>query len=66
LPDKQTRSDLLEIAKPNADFRRIYGPIIGAFLHLRSMDAVGGRSFFWNGLVFSSADPGLVWLQRHG
>ena len=41
------RSDLVEIAKRNGDFRKNYGLLIGAFLYLRSINAARCRSFWW-------------------
>ena len=37
MSDRNTGSDLLEIAKRNGDFRKNYGTIIGGNLHLRSI-----------------------------
>jgi hypothetical protein len=57
-------SDLVEIAKRNGDFRKNWGLIIGALLYLRSMNAVRGRSLWWNWLFFLI--PGAVeFLRRH-
>jgi hypothetical protein len=33
-------SDLVEIAKRNGEFRKNYGPWLGAFLYLRSIQTV--------------------------
>jgi hypothetical protein len=46
-------SDLVEIAKRNGDFRKNYGPFIGAFLYLRSINAARPRSFWWCGLLLT-------------
>ena len=54
-------SEILEIAKRNGDFRRNYGTIIGAFLYLRSIRAVKGKSSFWTGLLFAGFSAGLAW-----
>jgi hypothetical protein len=35
-------SDLVEIAKRNGDFRKNYGPWLGAFLYLRSIQTAAG------------------------
>jgi hypothetical protein len=58
-------SDLVEIAKRNGDFRRNYGIIIGAFLYLRSLSVVRGRSFFWFGLLLVASSI-LAWLEKVG
>ena len=57
-------SEILEIAKRNGDFRRNYGTIIGAFLYLRSISAVKGKSSFWTGLLFAGFSAGLAWIAR--
>lgn len=44
------RSDLVEIARRNGDFRRNYGVLLGAFLYLRSLRAAG-RPVGWTGLI---------------
>ncbi|MHC2333436.1 hypothetical protein [Bradyrhizobium sp. USDA 4454] len=44
-------SELVAIAKLNGDFRRNYGKLLGAFLYLRSISAVRGRSWFCTGLL---------------
>jgi hypothetical protein len=62
----QTFSDLVEIAKRNRNFRQNYRKIIGAFLYLRSISAIGGRSVFWNGLIFTAITGALAWLEKHG
>ncbi len=38
-------SDLVQISKMNGDFRRNYGPFLGAYLYLRSIEAVRQRPF---------------------
>jgi hypothetical protein len=64
--DQDTKnSDLVEIAKPNGDFRKNYGLVIGAFLYLRSINAARGRSFWWKGLLVS-ATGAVALLQRYG
>jgi hypothetical protein len=59
-------SEILEIAKRNGDFRKNYGRIIGAYLYLRSISAVRGRSLLWNGLISIVCSAALAWLMRHG
>jgi hypothetical protein len=62
--DQEARySDLVEIAKRNGDFRKNYGPIIGAFLYLRSINAARPRSFWGKGLVVAVAGA-LGWWPR--
>jgi hypothetical protein len=62
----QTFSEMVEIAKRNGDFRQNYGKIIGAYLYLRSINAVRGQSAFWNGLMFTVITVALSWLEKHG
>ena len=59
-------SDLSRIAKLNGDFRRNYGTLLGAFLYLRSIKAVRGRSWFWAGLASLLGSAALGWLGKHG
>ncbi len=59
-------SELVEIAKCNGDFRKHYGMIIGAYLYLRSVNAVSGRSVLWNGLMLTAIAGALAWLEKHG
>jgi hypothetical protein len=59
-------SELVAISKLNGDFRRNYGKLLGAFLYLRSVSAVRGRSWFWAGLVSFACSVVLAWLGRHG
>lgn len=58
-------SDLVEIAKRNGDFRKNWGPIIGAFLYLRSIGAACGRSVWWKGLILAATGI-FVLLQKYG
>jgi hypothetical protein len=53
-----TRSDLVEIAKRNGDFRKNYGLIVGAILYLGSINAARPRLFSWQTLTASFA---VVW-----
>lgn len=64
MPGQDAGSDLLEIAKRNGDFRRNYGTIVGAYLYLRTLNAAGGRSLLWGGLLFSALTAGMGWLAR--
>lgn len=60
-----TVSGLVEIARQNGDFKRNYGTMIGAYLYLRSLSAVRGRSLFWTGLTSIACSAALAWLGRH-
>lgn len=60
----QTSSELSKIAKLNGDFRRNYGTLLGAFLYLRSIAAVGGRSNCWIAAILAAATAGLAWLEK--
>ncbi|MCP3395273.1 hypothetical protein NLM27_41820 [Bradyrhizobium sp. CCGB12] len=64
--DVEVSSELSKIAKLNGDFRRNYGPLLGAFLYLRSISAARGRSWFWGGLISLVASTALAWLARNG
>lgn len=59
-------SELSKIAKLNGDFRRNYGKLLGAFLYLRSISAVRGRSLFWVGLLSIAYSALMAWLGKHG
>ena len=59
-------SELVEISKLNGDFKRNYGKLIGAYLYLRSISAVRGRSYFWSGLLFAIFSTAVTWLEYHG
>jgi hypothetical protein len=56
----QTFSEMVELAKRNGDFRQNYGMIIGAYLYLRSISAVRGRSVLWHGLIFTAITGALA------
>ena len=60
----ETVSELVEIAKRNGDFRKHYGRIIGAYLYLRTVSAVRGRSMFWGGLIVTSIAGVLAWIEK--
>jgi hypothetical protein len=64
MPD--TLSELVEISKLNGDFKRNYGKLIGAYLYLRSISAVRGRSFLWNGIWAGLVSAAASWLEKHG
>lgn len=59
-------SDLPELAKLNGEFRRKYGKFLGAFLYLRSISAVRGRTWFWTALLSAVCSGALAWLGRRG
>ena len=56
----------MEIAKRSGEFRRHYGPWLGAFLYLRSMSAARPRSFWWSGLIVTVATGAIALLQKYG
>ena len=58
-------SELVEISKLNADFRRNHGRVLGA-IYLRSISAARGRSWFWTDLVSFACSFALAWSARHG
>lgn len=62
----QATSEISKIAKLNGDFRKHYGTWLGAFLYLRSVSAVRGRSMFWSGLISASLPACFAWLWRQG
>lgn len=62
----QPFSEMVEIAKRNGDFRRNYGKIIGAYLYLRSINAVRRRSTLLKGLAFAVSTGAVAWLEKHG
>ncbi|QOZ42196.1 hypothetical protein XH89_00970 [Bradyrhizobium sp. CCBAU 53340] len=67
MPDgHETSPELSKIAKLNGDFRRNYGPLLGAFLYLRSISAARGRSWFWAGLVSLISSAATAWLGKYG
>ncbi|MGT2501214.1 hypothetical protein ACVOMS_11055 [Bradyrhizobium guangxiense] len=66
MSDAESSSDLSRIAKLNGDFRRNYGPLLGAFLYLRSISAARGRSWLWAGMASLLGSVALGWLGRHG
>jgi hypothetical protein len=48
-------SELVQISKLNGDFKRNYGRLLGAYLYLRSISAVRGRSYVWPGCLLALA-----------
>lgn len=63
--DVEVSSELSKIAKLNGDFRRNYGTLLGAFLYLRSISAVRGRSWFWAALLSVACSAALGWVGKH-
>jgi hypothetical protein len=61
-----TPSDLVLISRLNGDFKRNYGPLLGAFLYLRSLAATRGTTYFWNGLAVTIVSAVLSWFGQHG
>jgi hypothetical protein len=59
-------SELVELSKLNGDFRKNYGAILGAYLYLRSLDAVRGRPFAWLGLLSLLGSVASAWLGKCG
>lgn len=64
--DVDNSSELSKIAKLNGDFRRNYGPLIGAILYLRTVNAARRSPWLWAGLVSIACSAALSWLGRHG
>ncbi|MET4493461.1 hypothetical protein [Bradyrhizobium sp. LA7.1] len=64
--DADVTSELSKIAKLNGDFRRNYGPLLGAFLYLRSISAVRSRSWLWAGLASVVCSSVLGWIAKYG
>lgn len=58
-------SELVELSKLNGDFKKNYGVLIGAYLYLRTISAVRGRSFFWTGVISIALSAALAWLGKH-
>ena len=59
-------SELIALAKLNGDFRKNYGPIIGALIYLRSISAARGRSLLWSGVLGVIFSVAATWLEQHG
>jgi hypothetical protein len=55
------RLEVVEISKLNGDFKRNYGILIEAYLYLRSISAVRGRSILWS-IAWSAV---LAWFGKH-
>jgi hypothetical protein len=56
-------SDLVEIAKQNGDFRKNYGPWLGALLYWLSIKATRPRSFLWQGLITVAIGSVGLWIK---
>lgn len=65
MADEAGTSDLSKIAKLNGDFKKNYGPLLGAFLYLRSISAVRGRSWLWSALTSIAGSLALGWIGKH-
>ena len=59
--ERREASDVVEIAKCNAEFRK-WGKFVGAFLYLRSLNAARPRSVWWRGL-FGIATIAGGWMK---
>jgi hypothetical protein len=57
------RSDLVQIAKRNGDFRKNYGVLVGAILYLRSINAARPRLFWWQALIATLAAALGFWRR---
>ncbi|WP_375304414.1 hypothetical protein WI560_19185 [Bradyrhizobium sp. A11] len=66
MADEVENSDLSRIAKLNGDFRKNYGPLLGALLYLRSISAARGRSWLWSALASILGSLALRWIGKHG
>ena len=65
----EQNSELIELSRLHGDFKRNYGKLVGAYRYLRylrSVSAVRGRSYFWNGFFVTALTAGLAWLERYG
>ncbi|WP_316170351.1 hypothetical protein [Bradyrhizobium sp. SZCCHNS2017] len=60
------KSDLVHISKLNGDFRRNYGPLLGAYLYLRSIDATSQRRVRWLGILSVLGSALAAVLARSG
>ncbi|MFC5327161.1 hypothetical protein [Bradyrhizobium oligotrophicum] len=60
------KSDLVHISKLNGDFRRNYGPLLGAYLYLRSIDVAGQRPVRWWGFLSVLGTALAAVFARHG
>ncbi|MBR0986064.1 hypothetical protein [Bradyrhizobium liaoningense] len=66
MADEAETSDLSKIVKLNGDFKRNYGPLLGAFLYLRSISAARGRPWLWSALASIFGSLALAWIGKHG
>jgi hypothetical protein len=55
---------MVEIAKRNGDFRKNYGPWLGAFLYLRSINATRPKPVWLSGLLAAVAGAIGLWPRR--
>ncbi len=66
MSEQSGRTDLVHISRLNGDFRRNYGPLLGAYLYLRSIDAVRQRPFRWIGIVSLIGSVAVAAFVRQG
>lgn len=66
MPERSQPSDLVEIARRNGDFRQNYGLVIGAFLYLRSLNAVSRRSLTCTGVILGLIAVAWPWISKRG
>ena len=62
-PEFEPASDLVEIARQNGEFRKNYGPWLGALLYWLSIKATRPRSFLWQGLVAVAIGAVGLWIK---
>ncbi|MHC2626469.1 hypothetical protein ACVIW2_008501 [Bradyrhizobium huanghuaihaiense] len=62
---REASSELSKIAKLNGDFRRNYGPLLGALLYLRSISAARTTPH-WSGLIVAIPAAILTWAAKYG
>ncbi|MGL9622409.1 hypothetical protein QRQ56_30990 [Bradyrhizobium sp. U531] len=65
MADEIETSELSKIAKLNGDFKRNYGPLLGAFLYLRSISAARRRSWFWSAVATVAGSFAVGWIGKH-
>lgn len=59
-------SDLVEIAKRNGEFRKNYGPWLGALLYWLSIRSARPRSFWLRGLLVAAPTIVITLLNKFG
>lgn len=63
---KDTSSELVELSKLNGDFHRNYGPLLGAYLYLRSISAARRHPFSWLGFMSLICSAVVGWIAKYG